>query len=108
MKIQLSSCLLLLLCICSQYASALHCKIGWPVILGADNFDGDTEVTTFAETPTDGTWYVGGRSQSNTFTEQDEGVCDINGCAFVTTWKKTNEKYDNRLVYTNVQSIINI
>ena len=94
--------LFLVLCICTQVTNALHCKIGWPVILGADDYDGDTEVTTFAETPEEGMWYVGGRSQSPIFTEQDEGVCDVNGCAFVTTWVKTNEKFDNRLVYTNV------
>ena len=65
-----SNYLLLLLCVlCTQFVEALHCKIGWPVILGADNFDGDTEVTTFAQTPTEGMWYVGGRSQSLAFTE---------------------------------------
>ena len=30
------------------------------------------------------------------------------GCAFVTTWAKTNEKYDHRQVYTGVQTIINM
>ena len=55
--------------ICLQFAQALHCKIGWPVILGADNWDGDTEVTTWSETVESGMWYIGGRSQSLAFTE---------------------------------------
>ena len=48
--------------ICVQFTLALHCKIGWPVILGPDDWDGDTEVTTWSKTPEDGMWYVGGRS----------------------------------------------
>lgn len=94
--------------ICFQLTLALHCKIGWPVIFGSDNWDGDTEVTTWAETPVDGMWYIGGKSKSTAFTEEPEGTCDVKGCAFVTTWVKTNERFNNRLIYNNVQSIINM
>ena len=65
-------------------------------------------MTTWSETPVDGMYYIGGNSRSLTFTEQSAGTCDVKGCAFVTTWRKTNEKLDHRLIYTGVQSIINI
>lgn len=60
---------LILSAICFQFTKALHCKIGWPVILGADNWDGDTEVTTWSKTPTEDKFFVGGRSNSLAFTE---------------------------------------
>merc|ERR1712151_1484919 len=106
-RFQLNS-IFLLAALAVQFSEALHCKIGWPVLLGGDDYDGDTEVTTWSETPESGMYMIGGSSRSLSFTEQDAGTCDVKGCAFVTTWKKTNEKLDHRRIYTGVNSIISI
>ena len=76
------------------FASASHCMIGWPAIVGSSTKDGSTEVTVWAETPFPDTYLIGGHSVSEDFTE--DSVCAENehGCAYLTNWNKVSQEFE--------------
>lgn len=101
-----------LLCglLAAQTAQALvNCKVGWPIILADDDQDGDTEVQTWVSVGTSSTeeYLIGGRSTSLDFTEQDD-ICDKVGCAFLVLWRQVGSVLSNRIIYTEVQSVLDI
>ena len=84
----------------SETVSAGHCLIGWPAVVGPTTKDGDTTVTTFAETPSTDNYMIGGLSTSLDFTEYEE--CVENGCAYLATWNKVSQKFSQKWIFTDV------
>ena len=60
------------------------CSVGFPVVMGPESRDGNTEATVFMKTPNSDIYLVGGWSDSPTLTEHEE--CVEKGCAFIATW----------------------
>ena len=90
------------------FASASHCMIGWPAIVGSSTKDGNTEVTVWAETPFPDTYLIGGHSESEDFTE--DSLCSENehGCAYLTNWNKVSQEFEQKWIFTDVFNVIDI
>ena len=90
----------------SETVSATHCLIGWPAVVGPTTKDGDTTVTSFAETPNVDYYMIGGSSNSVDFTENED--CAADGCAYLATWNKVSQKFTQKWVFTDVHTLENI
>ena len=87
-------------------ASAQNCKVGWPVVLGPESRDGNTVVQMWTKAPIDDdTYLIGGYSNSKDFLETKNDMCDGN-CAFLTVWTSIQEKFWNRWVINEAQSLL--
>lgn len=78
----------------ASVASASHCMIGWPAIVGSSTKDGNTEVTVWSETPFPDTYLIGGHSESKDFTEDAYCADNLHGCAYLTNWNKVTQEFE--------------
>ena len=90
----------------SETVNASHCLIGWPAVVGPVEKDGDTDVFTFSETPNVDYYMLGGSSNSVDFTENED--CAENGCAYMAVWNKISQKFSQKWIVTEVESLVNI
>ena len=66
--LQLGACALL--ATFSRLVSATHCITGFPVLLGSNTKDGNTQISTWAQTPQEDHILIAGTSNSADFTER--------------------------------------
>jgi len=79
------------------------CPKSMPVIIASKTLDGDTEINSWTNTPMTDVILVGGTTYSRDITETNDEC--VAGCAIVAGWKKNNNSWLGRYVYTNMRSV---
>ena len=92
----------------SGLGSAVTCLAGWPSPIGPKTRDGDTVVSAWSETSSIDHYLVGGTSNSLALTENEACTKKKSGCAFLVTWNKLTQVYDQKWIFTEVQDIVDI
>lgn len=77
-----------------------------PVIIASKTLDGDTEITSWTNTPMTNVILVGGTTYSRDITETNDEC--VAGCAIVAGWKKNNNSWLGRYVYTNMRGVLSV
>jgi len=90
-----------------------QCPIGYPVVFGAENQDGDSDITVFTAAPTNTTsnrtyiMVVGGHTYSDYAMPEKIDACQ-SGCGLVATYDKFTNTYVSRYVYENMEKILDL
>lgn len=82
-----------------------HCLKGIPLILGPNEKEGNTRVTTWAQSPFPDNYLIAGVSTSVIFTERAECASNNLGCAFLTNYNVDTETFGQKWIFTDVQNI---
>lgn len=101
MKLTILACL-------AASAFASHCLLGWPIVLGSKDVDGDTQVSAWAEGALENSFVIGGKSTSESFLEYTKGDCGSRGCAYVTVWFQIKEQFAARWAFPKFRDVLTI
>lgn len=88
----------------TEVSKAATCPKSMPVIIASKTLDGDTEINAWANTPMADVILIGGTTYSRDITETNDEC--VAGCAIVGGWKKNNNSWLGRYVYTNMRGVL--
>jgi hypothetical protein len=90
----------------TEVTGAATCPTSMPVIIASKTFDGDTEVNSWTDTPIADHMLIGGTTYSRDITETNDEC--VAGCALVAVWRKDNNSWFSRYVYTNMRGVLSV